>query len=99
MLSPSRNFGLSRQMRAKERNILTPVLDPRVERGQQQVDGEVGGENGEDHQRDDSLDRIVVEHAERLDEQVADARVVEQLLDENVSVENEAERDPERGHL
>src|SRR5262245_50603871 len=97
---PAASFQLPRTVRQIARRALIsaspPVLHARIEDGQQQVQHQVGGQHAEDGEVGDAEDRVEVEDPDRLHQRAAEARIVEQLLDQHVAVEDEAELDAER---
>src|SRR5688500_18601506 len=88
MPKPIRSFGLVRQSAASLKADLSPVLHSGVEQGQTEIDYQIREQHNEDRHRDDPLDRVEVVDLDRLHKQRAQARVVEELLDQHVAVED-----------
>jgi hypothetical protein len=72
---------------------------PRVDGGEDQVDEEVRGEHSDDDEDEDALQQEVVPVGDRLVEQVAEARVLERDLGDDVAADDHAELQRQPGQL
>src|ERR1700747_1044659 len=89
-------------IRSRARSCRRPLHaqpGPRVDRDEHQVDDEVRDQDAEDDEYEDALQQEEVLVADRLEDEVAEAGVVEGDLGDDVAADDHAEREREPGEL